>query len=99
MGVCFTREGQFMQHVKILKLAVAAFILGLGALASARVSAEEVIAVADGNKWDGQWHFDATLYGWVPFMYTTVNIPAIAGAIEVTLCMSTPGSVTASALS
>jgi hypothetical protein len=79
MGVCFTREGQFMQHVKILKLAVAAFILGLGALASARVSAEDVIAVADGNKWDGQWHFDATLYGWVPFMYTTVNIPAIAG--------------------
>jgi len=68
-----------MQHVKILKLAVAAFILGLGALASARVSAQDVIAVADGNKWDGQWHFDATVYGWVPFLYTTVNVPEIAG--------------------
>src|SRR5689334_15467225 len=32
-------------------------------------------------------------------MNGTVNIPAIAGAIEVTLCMSTPGSVTAPALS
>ncbi len=68
-----------MQHVKILKLAVAAFVLSLGALASTRVSAQDVIAVADSNKWDGQWHFDTTLYGWVPFIYTTVNIPAIAG--------------------
>lgn len=68
-----------MQHVKILKLAVGAFVLSLGALASARVSAQDVIAVADGNKWDGQWHFDATLYGWVPFIYTTVNLPAIVG--------------------
>src|SRR5580692_9784321 len=79
MGVCFTREGQFMQHFNILKFALAASILSLGALASARVSAQDVIAVADGNKWDGQWHFEATLYGWVPFMYTTVNVPAIAG--------------------
>jgi hypothetical protein len=67
------REGQFMQHVKSLKLTMAAFILSLGALASTHATADEI------DKWDGQWHFDATLYGWVPFMYTTVNVPAIAG--------------------
>jgi len=68
-----------MQHVKFLKFGVAALILSFGALESARVSAQDVIAVADGNKWDGQWHVDATIYGWVPFLYTTVNLPAIAG--------------------
>jgi hypothetical protein len=29
--------------------------------------------------WDGQWHFDATIYGWVPFTYATTQLPAIAG--------------------
>jgi len=69
----YGREGQTMQHVRSKKFAVAGFILSLGALASGRATADEV------DKWDGQWHFDATLYGWVPFMYTTVNVPAIAG--------------------
>jgi len=62
-----------MQQVKLLKVGVAALILGLGALASGTAAADEV------DKWDGQWHFDATIYGWVPFIYSTVNIPAIAG--------------------
>jgi len=69
-----------MRNMKFLKLAIAASILGLGALESASVAAQDVIAVADGiNMWDGQWHFDATGYGWVPWMYPTVQIPAIAG--------------------
>jgi hypothetical protein len=56
------------------------FILGLGALASVSVSAQNVIAVADGiNMWDGQWHYDATLYGWVPWIYNLVDPPPIAG--------------------
>jgi hypothetical protein len=69
-----------MLNMKFLKLAIAASILGLGALESASVDAQDVIAVADGiNMWDGQWHFDVTPYGWVPWMYTTVQLPPIAG--------------------
>ncbi|MGO9932695.1 MAG: hypothetical protein ACLPV8_12905 [Steroidobacteraceae bacterium] len=62
-----------------MKLGLAAFILSLGVLTSARVSAQDVIAVADSNKWDGEWHFDVNVYGWVPWIYPTVNLPAIAG--------------------
>ena len=29
--------------------------------------------------WDGQWHYDATVYGWTPWLYNTVNLPPIAG--------------------
>jgi hypothetical protein len=69
-----------MQDVKKWKFRIAAFILSVGALASASASAQDVIAVADGvNMWDGQWHYDATIYGWVPWLYTSVNLPAIAG--------------------
>jgi hypothetical protein len=69
-----------MLNMKSFKLGIAASILGLGALGSATVAAQDVIAVADGiNMWDGQWHFAATGYGWVPWMYTTVNVPPIAG--------------------
>jgi hypothetical protein len=69
-----------MQNMKLVKLGFVAIILGLGALESPSVAAQDVIAVADGiNMWDGQWHFDATIYGWVPWMYTTVQLPAIAG--------------------
>jgi hypothetical protein len=63
-----------MQHVKLLKPGVAAFIVCLGAFASrGAVAADEV------NMWDGQLHFDATIYGWVPFIYTTTQLPPIAG--------------------
>ena len=69
-----------MQDVKKLKFGVAALVLGLAAIASARVKAQDVIAVADGvNMWDGQWHYDATIYGWVPWIYSTVDLPPIAG--------------------
>ena len=69
-----------MQDVKKLKFGVAALVLGLAAVASAKVKAQDVIAVADGvNMWDGQWHYDATIYGWVPWIYSTVDLPPIAG--------------------
>jgi hypothetical protein len=69
-----------MQDVKKLKFGIAASILGLSALASAGASTQDVIAVADGvNMWDGQWHYDATVYGWVPWIYSTVDLPPIAG--------------------
>ena len=69
-----------MLNMKSFKLGIAASILGLGALESASVAAQDVIAVADGiNMWDGQWHFDATVYGWVPFIYATTQLPPIAG--------------------
>ena len=64
----------------MLKFRIATAILTLVVLGSARVSAQDVIAVANGvNMWDGQWHYDATIYGWVPWIYTSVNLPAIAG--------------------
>jgi hypothetical protein len=62
-----------MQRVKFLKLGVAAFIVSLGALISGVALAEDV------NMWDGQWHVDVTPYAWVPWMYTTVQLPPIAG--------------------
>ena len=69
-----------MQHVKFLKSAVAALIASLGAFASASVWAQDVIAVADGiNMWDGQWHFEASPYAWVPWIYVTTQQPPILG--------------------
>jgi hypothetical protein len=65
-----------------VKLGVIAFIVSFGALGSGRAAAQDVIAGAstDGvNMWDGQWHFDLNLYGWVPFIYSTVQLPPIAG--------------------
>ena len=66
-------KGHFMQHVRLLKLAVAAFIAGVGALTAGSAAAEDV------NMWDGQWHFEVSPYAWVPWMYTTVQLPPIAG--------------------
>jgi len=62
-----------MQYVKNLKLGVAAFITALVALAAGSAVAEDV------NMWDGQWHFDVSPYAWVPWLYTTVQVPPIAG--------------------
>ncbi len=69
-----------MQHVKFPKRGVAGFILGFGVLAAGSAAAQDVIAVANGvNMWDGQWHVEASPYGWLPWMYTTVQLPPIAG--------------------
>jgi len=62
-----------MQHIKSLRLGAVAFILGLGALASGAAAAEDL------NMWDGQWHFDASPYLWLPWLYTTVQLPPLAG--------------------
>jgi len=62
-----------MQYFKFLRLAVAALILVPGAFASRGAAAQEV------NMWDGQWHIDTTAYVWVPFMYTTVQLPDAVG--------------------
>jgi hypothetical protein len=39
----------------------------------------ESTATEDMNMWDGQWHYEAMLYGCAPFMYLTVQLPPIAG--------------------
>jgi hypothetical protein len=62
-----------MQHVRSLKFAVAAFVAAMGALSAGSAAAEDV------NMWDGNWHADAMVYGWVPFIYTTVQLPPAAG--------------------
>jgi hypothetical protein len=70
----------FRYLVKSPKRAVARFILGLGVLAASSAAAQDVIAVANGvNMWDGQWHVEVTPYGWVPWVYTSVQLPPIAG--------------------
>lgn len=75
-----------MHQVKFLKLGVTASVLGFCALESASVAAQDVIAVAHGiDMWDGQWHLDITGYGWVPWMYSTVQLPAIAGGGKPTI--------------
>jgi hypothetical protein len=69
-----------MQHFKFFKRRVAGFILGFGVLAAGSAAAQDVIAVANGvNMWDGQWHVEVSPYGWLPWMYTSVQIPPIAG--------------------
>jgi hypothetical protein len=69
-----------MQHVKSLKFGIAAFIAALGGITSGSAVAQDVIAVANGvNMWDGQWHYAASIYGWVPWIYPTAQLPAIAG--------------------
>ena len=69
-----------MQHIKSLKHGIAAFVVGFGALGSVSASAQEIVAVADGlNMWDGQWHFGTTVYGWLPWVHTSVQLPPIAG--------------------
>ena len=56
------------------------FLLGFAVLASGSAAAQDVIAVANGvNMWDGQWHVEASLYGWLPWMYTSVQLPPIGG--------------------
>jgi hypothetical protein len=56
-----------------LKFGVAALVVGLASLASGTAAAQQV------DMWDGQWHFGATGYLWLPFMYTTVQLPPVAG--------------------
>jgi hypothetical protein len=66
-------RGPTMHHLKFLKLSAAIILAGVGALASVGAAADEV------NMWDGQWHVGTTGYLWLPFMYTTVQLPPIAG--------------------
>jgi hypothetical protein len=56
-----------------LKLSAATILASVGVLTSAGAAADDV------NMWDGQWHVGVTGYVWVPFMYTTVQLPPIAG--------------------
>ena len=62
-----------MQHTNLRKAGLTAIVIFLGALAARPAAAQEV------DMWDGQWHFDTTVYVWVPFMYTTVQLPPAAG--------------------
>ena len=62
-----------MQYHSSLKLLAAALIVSSGALVSGAAAADEV------NMWDGAWRFDGTIYAWVPWVYTTVQLPPAAG--------------------
>ena len=62
-----------MHHVKFLKLGIATAILGLATFATAGAASEDV------NMWDGQWHYEVAPNAWVPWIYTTLQLPPIAG--------------------
>ena len=62
-----------MDASKALKNVVAMVAMG-AALASAGASAQEV------NKYDGEWHYGATIYGWFPAMTTDLNFSLRNGA-------------------
>ena len=62
-----------MDASKALKNVVAMVVVG-AALASAGASAQEV------NKYDGEWHYGATIYGWFPAMTTDLNFSLRNGA-------------------
>ena len=62
-----------MDASKALKNVVAMVVMG-AALASAGASAQEV------NKYDGEWHYGATIYGWLPAMTTDLNFSLPNGA-------------------
>src|SRR5579864_8783386 len=72
-GGRFHTRAYFVQHINVLKSGLTAAVIFLGAIAARPSAAQEV------DMWDGQWHFDSTIYGWVPFMYTTVQLPPAAG--------------------
>ena len=76
-GIPFRRDNRMQQ---LSPRGIAGFILGFGVLAAGSAAAQDVIAVANGvNMWDGQWHIETSPYGWLPWMYTTVQLPPIAG--------------------
>ncbi|HXX86070.1 MAG TPA: hypothetical protein VEN29_19095 [Casimicrobiaceae bacterium] len=53
------------------KTGIAALLAVAGLLASGSDAAEEV------NMYDGEWHYGATIYGWFPDIYTTLNFPRL----------------------
>lgn len=72
-STCEYPGGLCMQYVKYICCRVAACVVGLGLLVSESASATNV------DMWDGRWHYDATIYSWLPWVYTTVQLPPIAG--------------------
>ena len=63
-----------MQPLNRLKCAFAALAVGTAALTSAAASAAEV------NMYDGQWHYDLYVYGWLPAITTDLNFTLRNGA-------------------
>jgi hypothetical protein len=63
-----------MKQTSPLKVGLAAFIVGTAVLAPATA------AGADVNMYDGQWHYDLTIYGWLPAMTTDLNFSLPNGA-------------------
>jgi hypothetical protein len=67
------------EQIEIVNFRGAALLLGFGVLVGGSPEADEV------NTRDGQWHFVSTVYLWTPFMYTTVQLPPLAGGGNPTL--------------
>ena len=63
-----------MIQLNPLKYGLAGLAAGIAVLASAGASAQEA------NKYDGQWHYGFTIYGWLPAMTTDLNFSLRNGA-------------------
>lgn len=60
-----------MGNRKTASIQIAALLTAAAWLVSASAAAEEV------NMYDGQWHYGATIYGWFPDIYQTLNFPRL----------------------
>jgi len=63
-----------MNWTSALKVGLAAFIVSTAVLTSATAAGEEV------NMYDGQWHYDLTVYGWLPALTSDLNFSLASGA-------------------
>ena len=63
-----------MNRTNVLKVGLAALVVSASFLASATATA------ADVNMYDGQWHYDLTLYGWLPALTSDLNFTLPNGA-------------------
>ena len=63
-----------MNWTSALKVGLAGLVVSASLLASATATA------ADVNMYDGQWHYDLTLYGWLPALTSDLNFNLPNGA-------------------
>lgn len=72
-----------MRNARYVNFAGAVSLACLGALGASRASAaSDVIATAttgEVNMWDGNWHAELSPYLWLPWIYTTAQLPPAAG--------------------
>ena len=57
-----------MKHLRLRHVPL--FVAAL----SAMIAAPKAAAATDINSWDGQWHYDLAVYGWLPSLRATMTL-------------------------